>query len=223
MKEFKLNKMSLVFGILVAAGTVDSKVIATQGLHEFAPLYRTETGFSKEVEIFIQDVVTDRMPGATSKTLSQVTRQILLSSVESNLDPILILAVIQHESKFNSKTIGDAGEIGLMQIKPTTASWIAKRMGLKTPNFSGTHKTRLFDPKTNIQLGSAYLAYMKEKFPKHNSLFLSAYNMGAANVMKNLNKQRLPHQYSSKVMTQYYSIYRALKEKLSNRELASSI
>ncbi len=221
MKEFKFNKMGLLAGLLFAVGTVDSKVIATQGLHELSPLYRSENGFSPEIKSFVKEVVQDRLPGATSKVATQVTNQILLSSIESNLDPILILAVIQHESRFNSKTIGDAGEIGLMQIKPTTASWIAKRIGLKKPDFNGHHRARLFDPKTNIAIGSAYLAYMKERFPKHNSLFLSAYNMGPANVMQNLAKQRLPHQYSSKVMTQYYSIYRELKTKLQNRSLAA--
>ena len=42
-------------------------------------------------------------------------------SMKYNLDPILIIAVMDQESSFNHKTISHAGAIGLMQIMPETA------------------------------------------------------------------------------------------------------
>ncbi|MDL2408947.1 transglycosylase SLT domain-containing protein [Rhizobium calliandrae] len=60
----------------------------------------------------------------------------------------LATAVVQIESNFNPKKRGSAGEIGLMQIKPTTA----KLMG-----YSGSAKG-LYDPDTNIEFGMKYLA-----------------------------------------------------------------
>ena len=57
-------------------------------------------------------------------------------------------AVVRVESNFNPKARGRAGEVGLMQIKPTTA----RMMGYK-----GSTKG-LSDPETNIKYGMKYLA-----------------------------------------------------------------
>lgn len=56
-------------------------------------------------------------------------------------------AVITVESNYRPDSLGKAGEVGLMQIKPTTA----KLMG-----YDGT-TTGLFDPETNIKYGMKYL------------------------------------------------------------------
>lgn len=57
-------------------------------------------------------------------------------------------AVIRVESNYRANARGSAGEIGLMQIKPSTA----RMMG-----YSGGSKG-LFDPETNIKYGMKYLA-----------------------------------------------------------------
>ncbi|MGB3389145.1 MAG: lytic transglycosylase domain-containing protein [Pseudaminobacter sp.] len=57
-------------------------------------------------------------------------------------------AVISIESNYRVDARGSAGEIGLMQIKPSTA----RMMG-----YSGGSKG-LFDPETNIKYGMKYLA-----------------------------------------------------------------
>lgn len=56
-------------------------------------------------------------------------------------------AVIQVESNYRPDTRGSAGEVGLMQIKPSTA----RGMG-----YSGSVKG-LYDPETNIRFGMKYL------------------------------------------------------------------
>lgn len=67
----------------------------------------------------------------------------------SNGVPVsLAKAVIMIESSFRSNQVGSAGEIGLMQIKPSTA----RMMG-----YSGSIKG-LHDPETNIKYGMKYLA-----------------------------------------------------------------
>lgn len=57
-------------------------------------------------------------------------------------------AVVRIESNYNAKARGRAGEIGLMQIKPTTA----KGLGYK-----GSTKA-LYSPDTNLAWGMKYLA-----------------------------------------------------------------
>lgn len=59
----------------------------------------------------------------------------------------LARAVIEIESNFRPNVRGQAGEIGLMQIKPATARGIG---------FNGTTK-ELFEPETNIKYGMKYL------------------------------------------------------------------
>ncbi|MER8485356.1 transglycosylase SLT domain-containing protein [Mesorhizobium sp. M1322] len=67
----------------------------------------------------------------------------------SNGVPVsLAHAVIMIESSFRPNQVGSAGEIGLMQIKPSTA----RMMG-----YNGSIKG-LYDPETNIKYGMKYLA-----------------------------------------------------------------
>jgi hypothetical protein len=66
----------------------------------------------------------------------------------TGLDPALVDAVIKVESDYRQETIGAAGEVGLMQVRPSTARLLG---------FHGNDK-ELADPATNIRLGVAYLA-----------------------------------------------------------------
>lgn len=115
-----------------------------------------------------------------------------------NFDPVLLMALIEVESGFKIKRRGRHGEIGLMQIKPATARWIAKKYDLpwKGP------KT-LENPATNIQLGTAYLSYLREEFLSNQRLYLSAYNMGSAKLRRVMQRQRIPFEYASRIARQY--------------------
>lgn len=66
---------------------------------------------------------------------------------ENDVPLELAHAVITIESNYKASSLGKAGEIGLMQIKPTTA----KLMGY------GGSRIGLFDPETNIKYGMKYL------------------------------------------------------------------
>jgi soluble lytic murein transglycosylase-like protein len=59
----------------------------------------------------------------------------------------LVAAIIHVESGGNPRTVGRAGEIGLMQIKMQTA---------RSVGYNGSRRG-LFDPATNIRYGTAYL------------------------------------------------------------------
>ncbi|MDB5084869.1 MAG: lytic transglycosylase, partial [Bacilli bacterium] len=49
---------------------------------------------------------------------------------EFQVDPLLIAAVIRVESKFKEQNVSNAGAIGLMQLMPDTAQWIAGQSGI---------------------------------------------------------------------------------------------
>ena len=55
----------------------------------------------------------------------------------------------------------------------------------------------LRDPIANIKLGTAYIAWLREKFDNHSQLYLAAYNMGARSVNKALAQNVWPKDYRS--------------------------
>ncbi len=95
---------------------------------------------------------------------------------EKHLDPALIAGVIYAESKFSDST-SPAGALGLMQLLPSTAHFIAERSG-------GTAFTTedLSTPEINIAYGSWYLRYLFDRYDDNRVLALAAYNGGETNV-----------------------------------------
>jgi soluble lytic murein transglycosylase len=95
---------------------------------------------------------------------------------EKRLDPSLIAGVIYAESKFSDST-SSAGALGLMQLLPSTAHFIADRSG-------GTAFTTrdLSTPEINIAYGSWYLRYLLDRYGGDEVLALAAYNGGMGNV-----------------------------------------
>lgn len=100
-------------------------------------------------------------------------------SQEFNVDPYLVCAIIKNESNFNPEAKSKKNAIGLMQITEKTAEWIAKKINL--PYFK---KEDLYNPDTNIMLGTWYLAYLIKYFDGNIKYAVAAYNAGLSNVNK---------------------------------------
>ena len=97
-------------------------------------------------------------------------------AAEKRLDPALIAAVIYAETKFDPRT-SSAGALGLMQILPETAEFLARRTGAKTFTTAD-----LATPEVNIAYGSYYLRFLLDQYRGSTLLALAAYNGGEANV-----------------------------------------
>lgn len=95
---------------------------------------------------------------------------------EKNLDPALIAAVIYQESRFRPRE-SSAGALGLMQLLPDTAHFIAGKTG-------GSKFTTedLATPQINISYGAWYLRYLLDHFDENEMTALAAYNAGIGNV-----------------------------------------
>lgn len=152
--------------------------------------------------------VLESLGSKWGKKAPDVAKAVVDEGLKHGLDPLLLLAVIQSESQFNPEARGDAGEIGLMQIMPSTAKWFCKKIG-----FPWNGDQTLLDPVKNIQIGTAYIAYLRDRFDSHARLYLAAYNMGSANVRGALGRSIWPKDYPSKVMHQYIKYYRQLMTK----------
>ena len=104
-------------------------------------------------------------------------RSYIETSAESRrTDPFLVAAVIKHESKFEPRARSDGGALGLMQLMPATAEWIARQLG---EPFTEEY---LYDPALNIRYGVWYLAELEREFGGNDILALAAYNAGRGNV-----------------------------------------
>ena len=104
---------------------------------------------------------------------SDVIRQ---QAAEKHLDPALVAAVIYAETKFQPRDSA-AGAVGLMQVMPQTALFLAHRSGAKTFTTGD-----LENPQVNIAYGSYYLRYLLDEYHGNLTLALAAYNGGESNV-----------------------------------------
>jgi peptidoglycan lytic transglycosylase len=93
-----------------------------------------------------------------------------------HLNPALLAAVIEQESKFDKNARSSTGAIGLMQLQPATAKGIALRTGGSTFVVSD-----LYNPEINISYGAWYLRHLLDKYGNERTA-LAAYNAGEENV-----------------------------------------
>lgn len=102
-------------------------------------------------------------------------------SMRWNVDKFLAVAVMKVESNFQESAHSQSGAVGLMQIMPETASWIAHQLG-EEPNQIAFDLKNLCEPDTNIRYGTWYLAELEDEFNGNDVLALAAYNAGRGNV-----------------------------------------
>ncbi len=91
----------------------------------------------------------------------------------AGIPPELVLAVMREESAFDPGAVSRVGAIGLMQLMPSTARWMARRQG-----WQGKHCNDLRDPTCNVAVGAWYLAYLLGRFDGSLVGALAAYNGG---------------------------------------------
>ena len=84
-----------------------------------------------------------------------------------------IFGLIRQESRFISLALSKAGALGLMQVMPATARWVAKQTGM-----SGYRSNQISDIETNLFLGTQYLRLVRENVSPNVTLATASYNAG---------------------------------------------
>ncbi len=87
-------------------------------------------------------------------------------AVQQGVDPRLVKAVVQVESGYQPRARSSRGAVGLMQVLPATG----RQYG----------RANLYDPASNLQVGTRHLRSLLDRFPV--DLALAAYNAGEATV-----------------------------------------
>ena len=125
-------------------------------------------GSGTKSEVNVDKNQLDQQVQPAFDKINQFHETIVKASLDNDLDPALVYAVIQKESSGNPNVISSTGAKGLMQLMDGTAG----DLGVKNS----------FDPEENIQGGTSYLKQMLDRFDGNLKLALAAYNAGPSNV-----------------------------------------
>ena len=88
------------------------------------------------------------------------------------LDEAWVMGIVRQESRFITEARSSAGAMGLMQVMPGTARYVARKIGLRD-----YRPARVADVQTNVTLGTGYLRLVLDKLG-HPVLASAAYNAG---------------------------------------------
>jgi len=146
-----------------------------------------------------------------------LTKQILEVSNKYSVDPLLIAAIVQTESSFN--TNAKAGEkVGLLQIRYSLALEIAakKGLGLKSPD-------DLMDPMLNLDLGVSYLRDLLTRFKENERQMLLAYHWDPVKLEQAIEKKSFSPDQSRKYASKIQKRHQALKQENSHPSQAPDI
>ena len=102
---------------------------------------------------------------ASNVDIDQMVRE---ASNRNRIDPDFVASVIKAESNFKTRAVSKKGAQGLMQLMPATAA----QLGVADP----------FDPKANIEAGTAHLGALLDLYHDDPIKALAAYNAGAHRV-----------------------------------------
>ncbi len=89
------------------------------------------------------------------------------------LDEAWVYGLIRQESRFIADARSSAGAMGLMQLMPATAKWVAKKIGLRA-----TRTGDVTEVDTNLSLGTYYLKHVLDTLDGYPVLASAAYNAG---------------------------------------------
>jgi len=101
------------------------------------------------------------------------------TSAPLGMDPAWIYGLIRQESRFMEDVRSNAGAVGLMQLMPTTARYVAHRIG-----FESYRNDRIADVGVNLRLGTEYLKMVLDDQDGQALLASAAYNAGPNRVRR---------------------------------------
>ena len=150
-----------------------AKIAEQNGWHDRAIFTLARTGYWDDLEL--------RFPLKHAELVEANARR-------HGIDIAWVFAVMRQESAFMDNARSHAGAMGLMQLMPATARSVAREVLKRKP----PRRSELFEPGTNIALGSAYLKQMKGELGDSSVLATAAYNAGPHRVNRWLPPRTLP-------------------------------
>jgi hypothetical protein len=117
-----------------------------------------------------------------------------------DVDPALVAAVMETESKFHKGARSPVGAQGLMQLMPRTGRWLGAK--------------NLYDPEQNVDAGVRYLKYLQGRFDGNLKNTIAAYNAGEGNVQRygGIPPFHETRSYVKKVISRYQERKRQIEQ-----------
>lgn len=136
----------------------------------------------------IYSVTINLVPNHLDKRAHKYLGMIRQASHKYGVDEALILAIMQTESSFNPYAVSRSDALGLMQVVQHTAG----KDVFRSQGKSGVpDRSYLFDPQSNIDTGTAYLAMLSNVYlggisnpTSRRYATITAYNGGAGSVLR---------------------------------------
>ncbi len=127
-------------------------------------------------------------------------QQIHSAALRAEVDPLLLAAVVEAESRFDPNAVSPQGALGLLQVMPATAQNL------------GSHDAA--EPTSNLDAGARYLGEMLKRFDGNLPLALAAYNAGPGAVARfgGVPPFTQTRRYIERVMRFYLGHLRAVAE-----------
>ena len=147
-----------------------------------------------------------RIPQLAAFERRLLARTLVLESENSQIDPLLVLALIEVESSFDLEALSERGAMGLMQLREPTLRRELQRAGLE-PDYPA-------DPIANVQAGVRYLRRLLDAFGREE-VALMAYNAGPNRILGYLREGEIPERffgYPRRVKTELKRLRRVLAE-----------
>lgn len=120
-----------------------------------------------------------RFPGLTIRHYPMEYEATIRACAQSEgIPPAYAAAVILAESSYRPDAVSSANAQGLMQLLPSTAEWIAEKLGETYVEGS------LFDPATNVKYGCWYLGFLLRRYGGDMACASAAYHAGQGTVDK---------------------------------------
>jgi soluble lytic murein transglycosylase len=131
------------------------------------------------IEILMSSVPRDYVPELLPLTVRQLLYPryfydyISEDAKSFGADPMLVLAIMREESRFNPRAKSEAAARGLLQFIITTARQIGRDVGLLDVD-----PEDLYDPRVIIRLGAKYISTLSKQFANDHYNVAASYNAG---------------------------------------------
>ena len=153
----------------------DSALTAAYGYH----LAGASRESVRAMEILARTIPKDFVPQLLPRLVLELLypryfyQYILEDSERYEAEPVLVLAIMREESRFNPRAKSVAAARGLLQFILTTALQIGRDLGI-----ADLSSEDLYDPRIIIQLGAKYIGDLLDQFDRNPYQTASAYNAG---------------------------------------------
>ncbi|HLN61731.1 MAG TPA: lytic transglycosylase domain-containing protein [Symbiobacteriaceae bacterium] len=157
-----LMAVPALFGGVAAAPADANNPLPQPELDPLATLPPSPAELEARLVLSMADSIADLAPEAYRMPT-------VLAARRYQVDPRLLAAIVTVETEWDPHAVGLHGELGLMQILPSTGAHLAKEAGLTEYD--------LAEPATSLMLGAQYISALVSQYGTIQRA-LAAYNGG---------------------------------------------